>query len=182
MRAEKEAAEASDIMGEFRLYPTLYLEGEGGRALLARGYAPYETVRPDWRRRSPAETAVLPKARPAAWMEDAAGRPERMAGHYDIAVIGLGPAGATLARLLSPRFRVLALDRKGGEEGFRKPCGGLLALTRKERWRAPHFPCRHVFWSIRRFFPYGRWTALREEYASTRAATSIWTDMPSICG
>ncbi len=50
-----------------------------------------------------------------------------MAGHYDIAVIGLGPAGATLARLLSPRFRVLALDRKGGEEGFRKPCGGLLA-------------------------------------------------------
>lgn len=44
VRAEKEAAEASDIMGEFRLYPTLYLEGEGGRALLARGYAPYETV------------------------------------------------------------------------------------------------------------------------------------------
>ena len=32
-------------MGEFRLYPTLYLEGEGGRELLARGYAPYETVR-----------------------------------------------------------------------------------------------------------------------------------------
>ena len=45
VRAEKEAAEASDIMGEFRLYPTLYLEGEGGRELLARGYAPYETVR-----------------------------------------------------------------------------------------------------------------------------------------
>ena len=26
VRAEKEAAEASDIMGEFRLYPTLYLD------------------------------------------------------------------------------------------------------------------------------------------------------------
>ena len=44
-RAEREAAEAADIMGEFRLYPTLYLEKDGGRELLARGYAPYETVR-----------------------------------------------------------------------------------------------------------------------------------------
>ena len=32
-------------MGEFRLYPTLYLEGNGARELLARGYVPYETVR-----------------------------------------------------------------------------------------------------------------------------------------
>lgn len=48
---------------------------------------------------------------------------------YDIAVIGLGPAGATLARLLEPRFTVLALDRKSeeAEGGFRKACGGLLA-------------------------------------------------------
>lgn len=48
---------------------------------------------------------------------------------YDIAVIGLGPAGATLARLLDGRFSVLALDRKRppGQGGFSKPCGGLLA-------------------------------------------------------
>ena len=32
-------------MGEFRLYPALYLEKDGGRELLTRGYAPYETVR-----------------------------------------------------------------------------------------------------------------------------------------
>ena len=50
-----------------------------------------------------------------------------MIGHYDIILIGLGPAGATLARLLSPRFSVLALGKKGGEGGFCKPCGGLLA-------------------------------------------------------
>ena len=47
---------------------------------------------------------------------------------YDIAIIGLGPAGATLARLLDPRYRVIALDRKTfGGDGFQKPCGGLLS-------------------------------------------------------
>lgn len=48
---------------------------------------------------------------------------------YDVAIIGLGPAGATLARLLSGKLRVLALDKKhdAGDEGFHKPCGGLLA-------------------------------------------------------
>ncbi|MDL2235833.1 FAD-binding protein [Christensenellaceae bacterium OttesenSCG-928-L17] len=61
--------------------------------------------------------------------------------NYDIAIIGLGPAGATLARLLDERFSVLAIDKKnapGADEkneqtgplkngGFSKPCGGLLA-------------------------------------------------------
>lgn len=48
---------------------------------------------------------------------------------YDIAIIGLGPAGATLARLLKPGLKILALDKKQqcGEDGFQKPCGGLLA-------------------------------------------------------
>lgn len=44
-RAEQEAAEASAIMGEFRLYPTLYLENGEERVLLARGYAGYESVK-----------------------------------------------------------------------------------------------------------------------------------------
>lgn len=50
--------------------------------------------------------------------------------NYDIAIVGLGPAGATLARLLGDRFRVAAIDRKhldGSDGGFQKPCGGLLA-------------------------------------------------------
>ena len=48
---------------------------------------------------------------------------------YDIAIIGLGPAGSTLARLLNPTFKIIALDKKQqkGNEGFHKPCGGLLA-------------------------------------------------------
>ncbi|WP_392552988.1 FAD-binding protein [Orbus wheelerorum] len=48
---------------------------------------------------------------------------------YDIAIIGLGPAGATLARLLKSEFKVVALDKKQdcGSDGFNKPCGGLLA-------------------------------------------------------
>ncbi|EKR2077284.1 TPA_asm: FAD-binding protein [Salmonella enterica subsp. salamae] len=49
--------------------------------------------------------------------------------HFDVAIIGLGPAGSALARQLSGRMRVLALDKKrqSGTEGFTKPCGGLLA-------------------------------------------------------
>jgi choline dehydrogenase-like flavoprotein len=49
---------------------------------------------------------------------------------YDIAIIGLGPAGASFARLVdSQRYRVVALDRKDAQRpgGFRKPCGGLLS-------------------------------------------------------
>lgn len=48
---------------------------------------------------------------------------------YDIAIIGLGPAGSTLARLLDSSFKIIALDKKHklGHEGFCKPCGGLLA-------------------------------------------------------
>ena len=47
---------------------------------------------------------------------------------YDIAIIGLGPAGANLARLLSQNFKVIAIDKSNQEgTGFCKPCGGLLA-------------------------------------------------------
>lgn len=49
---------------------------------------------------------------------------------YDVAIIGLGPAGATAARLLDKRFRVAVIDKKrlnGEDGGFNKPCGGLLA-------------------------------------------------------
>ena len=47
---------------------------------------------------------------------------------YDIAIIGLGPAGSTAARLLGKHFSTAALDLKSErEDSFRKPCGGLLA-------------------------------------------------------
>ncbi len=48
---------------------------------------------------------------------------------YDIIIVGLGPAGATLARLLNKEFSVAVIDKKRSDEnGFRKPCGGLLAM------------------------------------------------------
>lgn len=47
---------------------------------------------------------------------------------FDIAVIGLGPAGSTPASQLSPDFKVIAFDKKSTEEeSFRKPCAGMLS-------------------------------------------------------
>lgn len=48
---------------------------------------------------------------------------------YDIAIIGLGPAGALIARLLDKKFHIIAIDKKstGENNAFQKPCGGLLA-------------------------------------------------------
>lgn len=43
--ARHDAAEAEEVMGEFLLYPTLYLEHGGQRTLLARGYSDYASVR-----------------------------------------------------------------------------------------------------------------------------------------
>ena len=42
---------------------------------------------------------------------------------YDIAIIGLGPAGSTLARLLDKKFKIIAIDKKKENEsdGFQKP-------------------------------------------------------------
>ena len=49
--------------------------------------------------------------------------------HFDVAIIGLGPAGSALARKLADKMQVIAQDKKHqhGTEGFSKPCGGLLA-------------------------------------------------------
>jgi len=51
---------------------------------------------------------------------------------YDIAVIGAGPAGATLARLLNARYKVLLIDKRKLDTPYcsgdiNKCCGGLLA-------------------------------------------------------
>ena len=48
---------------------------------------------------------------------------------YDVALVGLGPAGAILAARIGPNLRILALDKKqmGAQTAFRKPCGGMLA-------------------------------------------------------
>lgn len=44
---------------------------------------------------------------------------------YDIAIIGLGPAGSTLARCLNKNYKVIAFDKKNDND--MKCCGGLLS-------------------------------------------------------
>jgi len=51
---------------------------------------------------------------------------------FDLAIIGAGPAGATLARLIGNSYRVLLVDKRPfsdapGQFSGRKCCGGLLA-------------------------------------------------------
>ena len=46
---------------------------------------------------------------------------------YQIAIIGGGPAGATLGRLLPKWLSAILIDKKRAKGGFEKPCGGLLA-------------------------------------------------------
>ncbi len=45
---------------------------------------------------------------------------------YDIVIVGGGPAGATLARLIGREKRILILEKTGAENG-EKLCGGLIA-------------------------------------------------------
>ena len=50
---------------------------------------------------------------------------EHSCDRYDIAIVGAGPGGANLARLIdTARYRVLLID---GSEGHDKVCGGLLS-------------------------------------------------------
>lgn len=47
---------------------------------------------------------------------------------YDIAVIGLGPAGSVFCANIDKKYSVIAIDKKiDGDNSFKKPCGGLLA-------------------------------------------------------
>lgn len=51
---------------------------------------------------------------------------------YDIVIVGAGPAGATLARLLGKKFKILIIDKRqlfdmNSKSKIEKCCGGLLA-------------------------------------------------------
>ncbi|MCK4667874.1 FAD-binding protein [Candidatus Dependentiae bacterium] len=55
---------------------------------------------------------------------------------FDIIIIGAGPSGATLSRLLNSKFKILVLDQRRLDlesgNGFEKSCGGLLAPDAQE--------------------------------------------------
>lgn len=47
---------------------------------------------------------------------------------YDVAVIGLGPAGSAFTYLAGSKLKIVAIDpKREGETGFHKVCGGLLS-------------------------------------------------------
>ena len=53
--------------------------------------------------------------------------------NFDIVIIGFGPAGAALAKLLDPKFKIAVIDRKtDARGGWQKACGGLLAPDAQE--------------------------------------------------
>lgn len=61
------------------------------------------------------------------------------AGRYDIVIVGAGPAGATLARLLQGRRRILLLDRRTFASGRPRPpkcCAGLLSAQARRVLRS----------------------------------------------
>lgn len=79
--------------------------------------------------------------------------------HFDVAIIGLGPAGSALARQLSGKMRVLALDKKrqSGTEGFTKPCGGLLAPDAQRSFIREGSRCRSTLSLIPKSLALKRW-------------------------
>jgi flavin-dependent dehydrogenase len=51
---------------------------------------------------------------------------------FDIAIVGSGPAGSALARLIGNNFKILLIDKRNLEKPFEdnfvsKPCGGLIS-------------------------------------------------------
>ena len=79
---------------------------------------------------------LLQRNRPASSRRAMLGVPRtetREAAMYDIAIVGAGPAGSTLARLLGDSYRVSARRSAASRSGTHrrdaagKPCGGLLA-------------------------------------------------------
>ncbi|UDQ97272.1 FAD-binding protein [Lentisphaerota bacterium WC36G] len=50
-----------------------------------------------------------------------------MTNSYDFIVIGAGPAGSSIARMLAKKYQVLLVDRKKLHDFKEKCCGGLLA-------------------------------------------------------
>ena len=55
---------------------------------------------------------------------------------YDIAIIGTGPAGATLARLLHPKYKIIAIDKKNPHGAFRSPAAVSSAQMHRRHWQA----------------------------------------------
>lgn len=56
---------------------------------------------------------------------------------YDIVIVGAGPAGATLARLLGKKYKILMIDKRqlqdmNAKSKFEKCCGGLIATDAQQ--------------------------------------------------
>ena len=74
---------------------------------------------------------------------------------YDIAIIGAGPAGATLARLLDKQYKVLLLDKRDlMEPGGRRDqnaVAGFLPRTPRRCWARWDWQYPQMCWLILSF-------------------------------
>lgn len=79
--------------------------------------------------------------------------------HFDVAIIGLGPAGATLARKLSGKMRVLALDKNvtAAMKGSPNPAAVYWHRMHSVRLFATALRCQWTSSPIRKFSALKRW-------------------------
>lgn len=89
---------------------------------------------------------------------------------YDVAILGAGPAGATLARLIGNRFSTAVVDKKGTATDFRKPCGGLLSPDAQRALSRFDMTLPTMCSYRRRFSPSKRWTWRPGAQRTTSAA------------
>ena len=106
---------------------------------------------------------------------------------YDIAIIGAGPAGATLARLVGDRYRTLLVDRRRlGEPpapgGPSKLCGGLLAPAAQAELARQGLGIPASVIAGPQLFAVGHSTWQRASSSSTSASTSTSTARRSTGG
>lgn len=104
--------------------------------------------------------------------------------HFDVAIIGLGPAGSALARKLAGKMQVIALDKKHqyGTEGFSKPCGGLLAPDAQRSFIRDGLTLLSMSSPTRRFSASKPSTSPHRSRVTTSEAISILIAMLSTCG
>ena len=105
---------------------------------------------------------------------------------YDLAIIGAGPAGAMLARLIGKQYRVLLVDedRWMGRRsfGWASAAAGCWRPMRRGCCRGWAWDCRRACWRTRNCSWSGPSTSRGDSNGTTSVITSTWTGCNSTAG